>query len=67
MNLKAKNGWTALMAAAYTNNVEIVNLMIENGADVNARDDMARTALAVAKMRGHQGVVNLLLQSNARE
>jgi len=41
--------------------------MIGNGVDVNARDDMNRTALDIAKMRGHQEIVNLLLQPNVQE
>ena len=41
--------------------------MIGNGVDVNARDDTNRTALDIAKMRGHQEIVNLLLQPNVPE
>jgi ankyrin repeat protein len=41
--------------------------LLENGADVNARDDTNRTALDVAKMEGHREIVNLLLQPNVQE
>ena len=54
VNGQDENGETALMAAAYNNNVEIVNLMIEYGADVNASDDMNRTVLKKKKRRGQK-------------
>ena len=33
-----QNDWTALMNAAYNGHREVVELLIQHGADVNAKD-----------------------------
>ena len=53
-----------LLAANYSN-LEIVRLLLEAGANVNARDTNGNTALAIAVRNGHVGVIQLLLDHDA--
>lgn len=54
--------WTPLIAAVNVDNIEIVKLLLENGADVNHRDKINSTALKYAKIRGNKDIVKLLKQ-----
>jgi ankyrin repeat protein len=54
---------TALHWAAQNGHVSIVRQLIENGAEVNAKDVLGRTPLHLAVH--HPGVVRLLIQSGA--
>jgi ankyrin repeat protein len=53
-------GWTALMEAANSGNIEAVNVLLGAGASVNARTESGRTALDIALQGGKTQVVNLL-------
>lgn len=64
MNATNQIGWTPLAAAAANNQSAIVELLLENGADVNSQGmsgDFRETALALASEKGHAGIVKLLL------
>ncbi|MGC8923596.1 MAG: ankyrin repeat domain-containing protein [Candidatus Micrarchaeia archaeon] len=50
----------ALMYAARDGRTEIVKLLLEKGADVNAKDILGLTALRYAAENGHKDVVELL-------
>jgi ankyrin repeat protein len=54
------NGMTPLMYAARYNNVEMVNLLVLNGADVNATSKLGYTALHYAELSGATDVASLL-------
>jgi cytohesin len=54
-------GWTPLAWVAYEGHKEIVELLIENGADVNANDDIGGTPLYRAARKGHKEIAELLI------
>jgi len=53
-------GRCALVAAAYRNNLEIVDLLIAAGADVNLPDKDGVTPLAHAKNKKYTEIINIL-------
>jgi hypothetical protein len=57
--------WTALHWAAENGRVDVVKVLIQNGADLNAVDINKCTALHRAAEDGHVDVVKLLLQNGA--
>ena len=65
-NAKAKYGETALIWAARNNSYEVEKLLIEKGADVNAKTKGGATALAMAQDKGHSEIVALLKNHGAR-
>ena len=61
-NAAGKDGKTALMVAARGGYMEIVKLLLDKGADVNAKDKkFEATSLIWAAVGGHSDVVELLL------
>ncbi|MCJ1270776.1 hypothetical protein MMC22_010673 [Lobaria immixta] len=56
---------TALMWAAQGGHQAVVWLLLEKGADVNARNKYGKTALYEAVQHGHEAVVRLLLEEGA--
>ena len=61
--LLGHGGKTPLQLAA--DHVELIKLLLENGADVNAKGEYDETALHWAASGGHLNVVRLLLQNGA--
>ena len=60
---KGPRGFTGLHGAAFLGIVEILEALLEMKEwDVNARDNTLSTPLMWAARKGHQGVVNLLLE-----
>jgi ankyrin repeat protein len=65
-NVATDRNETPLQIAAYNGNVEIVRMLIEAGAKVDAADTQyGFTALASAARNGHVGVIRLLLNAGA--
>jgi ankyrin repeat protein len=64
-NVKAhifgNNGYTPLMIAAKNGHIDIVDLMINTGVDVNTQASDGKTALFLAAQNGHSNVVRRLL------
>jgi hypothetical protein len=62
---KNKNGWTALHLASENHHLEIVCLLLENGAVVKGKDKDGNTALHFPSQEGHLETVHLLLEKGA--
>ena len=61
----AKLEVTALMLAAHKGNLELVKLLISNGAGLNRKDYLGFTPLMFAAEAGHKAIVKLLLKEGA--
>lgn len=61
VNHQNNYGYTALMMAADQDNVEWLDLLLKNGADVNLVDKFQQTALVVSACCGHEKCVDRLL------
>jgi hypothetical protein len=59
------NGWTPLYFAAYNGHVEIIRLLLQNGAEVNAKDNHGHTPLQDAAFQGHVDILHLLVENGA--
>jgi len=60
--LKDDNGWTALHYAA-KKDFEMVNILLQAGADVEARNNDGNTALHLASASGNTGICGRLLEA----
>jgi ankyrin repeat protein len=55
-----EQGETALMKAAYRGNSTVARLLAKNGADCDSVSKGYRTAMGIAKDRGHLDVISAL-------
>lgn len=60
-------GWSALTEAARHGYLEVVELLIEHGAQVNDAADSGSAALAWARNQRHDRIASLLVKAGARE
>ena len=60
-----KDGRTALIEAARGKYTQIVSLLLDNEANVNAKDAHGQTALIWASVEGHIDIVSILLDNGA--
>lgn len=70
VDVNAKGGnrsYTALMLASKYGELEIVKLLLEKGADVNAKDNRGYTALSQASKYGDKQVVDFLKTRGAKQ
>jgi hypothetical protein len=66
VNLRLKDGKTLLMLAAFDGDTEIIKMLLERGADINAQEEKyGRTALGYAIWNGEAEVVRILLEAGA--
>lgn len=59
---KTSEGMTPLMYAARYNRVEIIKLLVANGAEINVKDKKGFTALKYAELSGADNAKTLLLE-----
>ena len=63
VNIRAtQHGQTALMLAVSHGRLDMVQILVEAGAEVNIRDEDGSTALMCAAEHGHMEIVKFLLQ-----
>merc|ERR1711944_308731 len=63
VNIRAsQHGQTALMLAVSHGRLDMVQLLVEAGADLNIRDEDGSTALMCAAERGQTDIVKVLMQ-----
>ena len=61
------DGMTPLLYASRWNNLDLVNLLIERGADINAVARDGSTALSIARRNGNSQIQNILQERGASE
>ncbi|KAH9955976.1 ankyrin repeat-containing domain protein [Lactifluus volemus] len=61
----ANNGWTPLHRASLSGHLEVVRLLLDHGADVNATKQDHRRSLHLASSSGYPEIVKLLLERGA--
>jgi ankyrin repeat protein len=67
-NVNAKSeetGWSSLMSAVSENHKDVAELLLANGADVNAKDNHGFTALMIAAVDRRKNIIKLLLVNGA--
>jgi hypothetical protein len=60
-----ESGWTPLHDAARNGHIEIARLLLQNGADANAKDNDGNTPLYWASFQGHVDILHLLVENGA--
>ncbi|THF98008.1 hypothetical protein TEA_007557 [Camellia sinensis var. sinensis] len=66
INSADEEGWAPLHSASSSGNVEIVEILLSSGADVNLKNDGGRTALYYAASKGWLKIVEILLSHGAK-
>jgi len=63
--VKDKNSWMLLLWVAERGHEAVVRLLLNKGADLEAKNKNNRTLLSLAAENGHEAVVRLLLDKGA--
>lgn len=58
--LYVATGWTPLMEAVEKQNVQLVKLLISNGADKNLQTQEGMSAMTIAEKKGNKDIIQLL-------
>ena len=58
-------GWTALRYSAWAGHENLVRILLESGAFIDASDPEGRTALRAAVFSGHENIVKILIKYGA--
>jgi ankyrin repeat protein len=67
VSAKTNFGLTPLISAAAGGHMPVVQVLLDSGADLKARDNNTWTALVWASNEGHKDVVELLKQARDRQ
>ena len=59
-------GMTALHVAASQGHTKVVEVLLQNGSDIEAREETGRTPLHTAAFRAQKQVVQILLEKGAK-
>ncbi|WP_157150095.1 ankyrin repeat domain-containing protein [Brachyspira sp. SAP_772] len=65
VNLRAIDGFNALMEAVRADNIEIAQLLINNNSDINIKNEYGKTMIIIACENGNEEMFNLLVENNA--
>ena len=65
LDARDHRGYSALMLAAYSGNLEAFGYLLERGADPNSVDLAGNTVLMGATFKGHEEIVRRLLAAGA--
>lgn len=65
VNQKDEHGYTPLIHTIYSNNLEIMRTLLENGADVNKTDGSGRSPIFHAIYRNNLEIMQMLLENGA--
>lgn len=65
INAPSVNSWTALMTASSHGRLAMVNWLIDNGAKLDAVNELGNSALGIAVVNGYLDVMRRLLQENS--
>jgi hypothetical protein len=65
VNVKDLYEWTPLHYAARNGHIEIIRLLLQNGAVVNAKNNCGSTPLHWAASHGHVDILHLLVENGA--
>ena len=62
IHIKSSNGEIALHCAVYSNNLEIVEMLLDKGSDINSKNSNGITPLHCACSKGFFNIVDMLLK-----
>lgn len=65
INSKLLDDWTALHLASNENHFQIIDILLNNGGNVEAQTTIKRTALHIAAFRGYLKAVETLIKHSA--
>ena len=65
VNHKGVDDWSALFCAVGQNHADVVNVLIDAGADIETRDEDSYTPLLYACKNGSQPIVKMLVEAGA--
>lgn len=65
VNLRAGDGFNALMEAVRTGNIEIAKLLIEYNSDINIKNKDGKNMIMIVCEKGNEEMFNLLVENNA--
>ncbi len=64
INQRDYNGWTVLMYASYYGYIDVVDILLDLGANINEKSKLEDTALQLAISQEHKKIVDLLINKS---